>query len=137
MTAPIREQLLAAILVATGGEYGLPSPEDERDLPVTMVQDSTDSATTSYDTNQMAMPLNVARAELAVGTDRDALRAQAHAALAKLITDMHTDDTFGGLADGVDYTGGGIQIEVGKFVFAEATFSVRYHHLRGQPAVQD
>ena len=134
MTA-IREQLVAAILTATGGAYGLPSPEDERDLPVTLVQDGTDSATNSYDTTSLTMPLNVARAELAVGTDTDVLRAQAHAALAKLITDMHADETFGGLADGVDYTGGGIQIEVGKFVFAEGTFSVRYHHLRGQPSV--
>ena len=133
----IREQLIAAILTATGGEYGVPAPEDERDLPVTIVQDSTDTATTNYDYTACSMPITVARAELAVGTDRNALRAQAHAALAALIAAMHTDETFGALALGVDYTGGGIQTEVGKFVFAEASFTVRYQHLRGQPAVQD
>lgn len=133
----IREQLIAAILTATGGEYGVPAPEDERDLPVTIVQDGTDTASTNYDYTACAMPITVARAELAVGTNRDALRAQAHSALALLMTAMHVDETFGGLAVGVDYTGGGIQTEVGKFVFAEASFTVRYQHLRGQPAVQD
>lgn len=131
----IREQLIAAILTATGGEYGVPAPEDERDLPVTIVQDGTDSASTNYDYTACSMPITVARAELAVGTDRNALRAQAHAALAALIAAMHTDETFGALAQGVDYTGGGIQTEVGKFVFAEASFTVRYQHLRGQPSV--
>ena len=130
----IREQLIAAILVATGGDYGVPAPEDERDLPVTIVQDGSDSATQSYDYTLCSMPMNVARAELASGNNRDALRIQAHAALSSLITAMHTDETFGGLAVGVDYTGGGIQTEVGKFVFAEASFTVRYQHLRGQPS---
>lgn len=130
-----RELLLASILTATGGVYGLPAPEDERDLPVTLVQDSADSVTQSFDASACSMPLNVARAEVASSNDRNALRIQAHAALAAIITAMHADETFGGLADGVDYTGGGIQIEAGKFVFAEASFTVRYQHLRGQPAV--
>jgi len=137
VTAPVRERLLAAILTATGGVYGVTSPEDVRDLPVTLVVDGTDTASANYDHTACAMPLNVGRAEAAVGTTRDALRAQAHDALAAIITAMHADDTFGGLAVGVDYTGGGIQAEVGKYVFAEATFVVRYQHLRGQPAVQD
>ena len=135
MTTSVREQLIAAILTATGGQYGLPVPEDERDLPVTIVQDGADEATTNYDTTACAMPINVGRGELATGSTRSAQRAQAHAALAALITKMHTDETFGGLAVGVDYTGGGIQLEANKFVFAEASFTVRYQHLRGQPSV--
>lgn len=135
MTASVRERLLAAILTATGGSYGLTAPEDQRDLPLTIVQDGTDTASANYDYTACVMPLNVARAEAATSTNRDTMRAQANAALAALITAMHTDETFGALAQGVDYTGGGIQIEVGKFVFAEATFQVRYQHLRGQPAV--
>lgn len=134
MTA-VREQLIAAILTATGASYGLSAPEDDRDLPVTIVQDGTDTAATNYDYTACVMPLNIARAEAATSTNRDTMRIQAHAALAALITAMHTDETFGALALGVDYTGGGIQIEVGKFVFAEASFQVRYQHLRGQPAV--
>jgi hypothetical protein len=133
--APVREFLLAAILTATGGEYGVSAPEDERDLPLTIVQDGTDTASANYDYTACAMPLSIARAEVATGSTRDALRAQAHTALAALMTVMHTNETFGGLAVGVDYTGGGIQTELGKFVFAEASFVVRYQHLRGQPAV--
>ena len=49
MTAPVRERLIAAILAATGGAYGVPAPEDERDLPLTLVQDGTDSASANYD----------------------------------------------------------------------------------------
>lgn len=135
MTAPVRERLLAAILTATGGQYGLPVPEDERDLPLTIVQDGTDSATANYDYTACSMPLTVARAEAASGSTHDALRIQAHTALAALITAMYTDETFGGLAVGIDYTGGGIQTALGQFVFAEASFVVRYQHLRGQPAV--
>jgi hypothetical protein len=135
MTAPVRERLIAAILTATGGAYGVPAPEDERDLPLTLVQDGTDTAANDYDYTACTMPLSIARAEVATGSTRNALRAQAHNALAALITAMHTDETFGGLAVGVDYTGGGIQAELGKFVFAEASFVVRYQHLRGQPDV--
>ena len=135
MTACVRERLLSAIITAVGGQYGLPAPEDERDLPVTIVQDGSDEAATSYDTTRLSMPVNIGRAEAAGSGNRDDLRAQAHAALAALITAMHFDETFGGLALGIDYTGGGVQTEAGKFVFAEASFAVRYQHLRGQPAV--
>jgi len=134
VTDSVRERLLAAILTATGAEYGLSAPEDERDLPVTIVQDGTDDAATSYDTTRLSMPLSIGRAELAASADRNAMRIQAHAALAALVTAMHVDETFGGLALGVDYTGGGIQLEAGKIVFAEASFTVRYQHLRGAPA---
>lgn len=138
MTAPttvaVRERLLAAIVLATGGAYGVPAPEDERDLPLTIVQDGNDTASANYDFTACSMPVSVARAEVATGSTRDALRIQAHAALTALIAAMHTDETFGGLAVGVDYTGGGIQTELGKFVFAEASFVVRYQHLRGAPA---
>jgi hypothetical protein len=133
MSLPIRELLIDAILTATGGVYGVPAPEDERDLPITLVQDGTDTASTNYDYTTCAMPLSIARAEVATGSTRDALRTQAHTALAALFAVMYLDETFGGLAVGVDYTGGGIQAELGKFVFAEASFVVRYQHLRGQP----
>lgn len=135
MTACVRERLLSAILTAVTGIYGLPTPEDERDLPVTIVHDGTDTASTDYDTTQVIMPVNIARAEVASSANLDALRAQAHAALQQLVEAMHADETFAGLALGVDYTGGRIQIEAGKFVFAEVSFEVRYQHLRGQPSV--
>lgn len=140
-TAPppvsIREQLLAAITEAVDGEYGVPTPEDERDLPLTIVQDSADDAATRYDTVEVVTQIAVGRAEVATGSDAAALRAQANDMLAQIVIDMHADETFDGLADGVDYAGGGIQAEVGKFVFAEASFRVRWHHLRGNPYLRE
>lgn len=135
MPEMVRETLINKIITAVGGEYGLPTPEDDRDLPVTIVQDSADEATANYDATLCVMPVNVARAEAAVSSNRDAMRQQAHAALQSIIEDMFADETFDGCAVGIDYTGGGIQAEVGKIVFAEAAFRVRYQHLRGQPAV--
>ncbi len=103
-------------------------------MPITYVQDGTDAASTNYDTTTCTMPINLARAEACAGSTRDAHRAQAHDALAALVVAMHADETFGGLAVGVEYTGGGILIEAGSLVFAEASFTVRYQHVHGQPA---
>lgn len=135
MTDSVRERLITAILTATGGKYAMESPMDASELPVTVMQDGTDSAETNYDFTRCVMPISVARAEQASSPVSDVQRKQAHAALRNLIELMHEDETFGGLALGVDYVGGGIQIDAGKLIFAEASFQVRYQHLRGQPAV--
>lgn len=135
MTDSVRERLVAAILTAVNGRYALESPMDLSELPVTVVQDGTDDASANYDFTRCVMPISVARAEQAASPVSEVQRKQAHAALQDLIELMHADETFGGLAQGVDYVGGGIQIDAGKLIFAEATFQVRYQHLRGQPAV--
>lgn len=132
----IREQLLAAITTAVGGTYGTTTPEDERELPVTIVQDGSDEASTRYDSNELTTPVAVARLAVAASDDLAEKRAQANEMLAQIVADMHADETFGGLAYGVDYAGGGIEVERGKFVFAEASFGVRWHHLRGDPYSQ-
>jgi len=138
MPTSIREQLLAAITTAVSGEYGIPAPESERDLPVTIVQDGPDEAeTTTYNQTNVVMPIAIGSAAVATSSDKDTMRAQANALLAGIITTMFADETFGALADGIEYTGGGIQAEVGKFVFAEARFSVRFHFLRGDPFTID
>ena len=133
MDAPVRERLLAAITAAVGGVYRVPTPEDERDLPLTFVQDSTDAAQDGYDYTVLTMPVAVARAELASSADQAQQRAQAHGMLADVVAAMYADPTFGGLAVGLGLSGGGIQTELGKFVFAEASFEVRYQHVRGNP----
>jgi len=137
MSTSVREQLIAKILTATSGKYGLEVPEDERDLPMTLVSDEQDEAAASYDYTSIVMPVNVGRVEVSASTDRNAMRKQAHIALAQIITQMHADETFDGLATGVDYMGGGIFAEAGKLVFATALFRVRYRHLRGQPDTID
>jgi hypothetical protein len=130
----IREHLIVRILQAVDGEYGIPAPEDERDVPVTIVQDGEDEVAIAYDTCNVTMPINVARAEAAANTNRNTMRAHAHRMLGALVAAMHADETFGGLARGVDYTGGGIALGAGPLVFAEAAFRVRYSHARGRLA---
>lgn len=138
MPTSVREQLLDAITSRVGGEYGLPAPETEHDLPVTIVQDGPDVAADDvYNQTNVEMPVVVAKAVLATDRGRDAMRAEANELLAGIISTVFTDETFGNLADSAEYTGGGIQAEVGKFVFAEAQFTVRYHHVRGNPYLQD
>ena len=138
MPTSIREQLLSAITTAVGGEYGIPAPEDERDLPVTIVEDQPEQASDDqYNLSNILMPVVVARAAQAADNDRDAMRAQANELLASIKSEMFADESFGNLADGVQYTGGGIQTEVGRFVFAEAQFTVRYHTVRGDPYTID
>jgi hypothetical protein len=134
---PLRERLLAAITAAVGGEYGLPAPEDERDFPVCLVQDSADEVTPNYDSSLCVTQIAVGRGAVALTNDRVELRSHAHRLLASIVTDMHADPTFGELADGVDYLGGGIQSEAGKFVFAEASFRVRWRHVAGNPYLRD
>lgn len=140
MTAPIREQLLAAITTAVGGEYSIPAPEDERDLPVTIVQDGTDEAVAIYGVSAWVTPVAIATAQAAIDTSamtptaaRAALRGQAHQALADLVDALHVDETFGELAEDFDLVGQGIQTEIGRFVFAELQIRVRWQHARGNP----
>lgn len=134
MPTAIREQILSALTTAVGGEYGLPAPEDERDLPITIVEDQPESASEDqYGYSVMVLPVVVASGAAAATTDRNAMRAQANALLASIVQTVFADAPLGALVDGVEYTGGGIQTEVGRFVFAEAQFSIRYHTVRGNP----
>lgn len=134
----IRELILDTITELVGGEYDIPAPESERDLPITIVADGFDVARDDvYDQTHIEMPVAIASAAAATSTDKEVMRAQANAILAGLIKAVLADDTFGGLADGASYTGGGIQTEVGKFVFAEAQFIIRYHHQRGEPSQRE
>lgn len=134
MPTLVREQLLNAITTAVSGEYGIPAPEDERDLPVTIVRDGEETATSgAYNRTDIAMLVNIGRGAVAVSSERTALRTQAHGLLADVITQMFVDETFGGLADSVEYNGGAIQAELGKLCLAEAQFIVNYHTVRGDP----
>lgn len=134
----IREQILAAITAAVGGEYGIPAPDDERDLPITIVDDGQEEAEQDiYGYTTVSMPVVIAKAEAATTADRTTMRQQADELLAQIITTMFADGTFGGLADNLLYTGGEIQTDASKFVFAQAQFTVTYHFVRGNPYQND
>jgi len=137
MPISIREQILDAITTAVSGEYGVPAPETERDLPVCIVQDAEEeSIPTQYGADEITMVVAVAKAEAATVTDKGAMRAQAHELLASIRADMFVDETFGNLVDGIEYVGGGIQTELAKICFCEAQFSIRYTTVRGDPYSQ-
>ena len=138
MPTSVREQILSAITTRVGGEYGIPAPETERDLPITIVQDGPDDASDDvYGQTNAQMPVVIASAVVAASKDRDDMRAEAGELLASLIQSVFSDETFGGLVEKVEYTGGGIQTEATKFLFAEAQFTVFYNHVRGDPYTQE
>ena len=138
MPTSIREKIIAAITTAVGGEYDIPAPEDSRDLPVTIVRDLPEQAADDqYGISNMIIPVAIARAQAANSHDREAMRIQGNDIHAQLIAEMFADETFGNLADGIEYTGGGIEAEVGMFVAAEVQFNIRYHTVRGDPYTID
>jgi len=132
MPVSIREQLLAAITLAVGGEYNTEIPTDERELPITLVLDDVETATSDYDETIIEIPVAVARAAATIGRDGDTQRAQANALQAEIITEMFADSTFGGLAQNTEYDGGGITLN-STFVGAEAQFTIKFSHVRGDP----
>ena len=146
MADSIRERLLSAITAAVSGEYGVPAPDDERDLPICIVQEDQETASPdAYGYTVIEMPVSVAKADLAPSATegqtraeyQEAMRAKCHELLATIQAEMFVDETFGGLADGVDYSAGFVATEVGKVCFAEAQFTVRYHTVRNDPYTID
>lgn len=146
MPTPIREQLIAAITTAVGGTYGVPLPETSRDVPLIVVQDGEETASadayglTHYEMEMAVVSIDAADA-YEVGQSQDeyqaAMRGKCHDLLAALQTSFFQDETFGGLADGVDYAGGSIAAEANGLCYAAAQFNVRYHTVRGDPFTID
>jgi hypothetical protein len=146
MPTPVREQLLSAITTAVGGTYGVPLSEDERDLPLIIVQDGEEVAEpTAYGATEYTIEVSVISVDKAAdrvaGQSQEqyqaAMRAKCHELLAASQVLFFADPTFGGLADGVDYTGGSITAEANGLCYAAAQFSVRYHTVRGDPFTID
>ncbi len=134
MPTSIREQLLAAITTAVSGEYDLPLPVDETELPWTAVKDVQEEATDDdYGHTTIVMEVVIGRGAAAADRDRSALRAQGNELLASVIKDMAADETFGGLAEKSSYAGGVVQAELGAMCLVAATFNITYSTVRGDP----
>ncbi|MEY5098585.1 MAG: hypothetical protein RJA36_1304 [Pseudomonadota bacterium] len=133
MTQPVRERVLAALTAAVGGVYRMPTPEDSEDMPLTFVQASSDEVTTDYEVHYARMPVAVARAAYAASPDQAAQRAQAHAMLAELVAQLWADPTLGGLCSGagLQLVGQGIELDLGRLVFAEVSLVLPYRTVRG------
>lgn len=135
MSLPIREQILQAIAARVTGTRIL-EQFDARDLPVTVVADDEESNEPAYDMEMLAMPVTIARAIPLTGAKTDAWHTTANVALADLLVELYTGgDTLGGLAHGIDYTGGSVEIlsdgALGAIV--QVVVSVRYSIVRGNP----
>lgn len=138
MAVPIREQILAAICVAVGGEYAQPAPVDVRELPWTGVEDGEEAATDdTYGYSTIVMEVVVGRGDTAPNSDRQALRIQGSRILADIETEMFADPTFGGLVDQLSYAGGVVQTQLGSMCLVAAAFNVQYQRVRGDPFAQD
>lgn len=138
MPVSIREQLVQKITETVSGVYDIPAPTDEREYPVTIVRDLPEVAgDDQYGVSNRELPIAIGRGAISTSTDRAEQRAEANDLLAEVITEMFADEQFNNLADGLEYTGGGIQVEAGKYVMAEAQFTVRYHTVRGNPYLID
>lgn len=136
MPEPVRERILAALTAAVGGQYAIETPDDDRDLPVTAVQDDAEIAEAAYGSSMITLPVVVARAESAISQNKDAMRRQCNAIHAALIVEVSAAPDLQALVDGIDYTGGFIQA-VGEVCIAQANFNVRYHTVAGDPYTTD
>jgi hypothetical protein len=134
MTDSVREQIQSNAQAAVGGQWGLAAIRDDSDLPFTSLDDGTDSVSSDeYGRTDLAMAVAVTRVEKSTSSDLEELRIHGNRILAEIQAEMFADETLGGVADGVDYAGGGTSANVGKYVFALANFNIRYHHVRGDP----
>lgn len=136
MPDSIRQRLKTNLATALGGEWGLPAPTDERDLPFTSLDNGSETASAAFDSMFCEITLTVARAAVATSPTASVLNAEAEALQAAIHIELcgaSVDQTFGDLADEVTYLGGGTAVEMGKFIWGLAEFSVKYHHVRGDP----
>lgn len=136
MTDSIRERILQALTTRVSGQRGLEGVDME-DLPLTVVVEGGDTPGDSdYDKTRLVMPVTIARAVEQTGIKNDAWYTAANIQLAELIkTAFGSDPTFGGLAEGMDYTGGDVAVitDGAKGVAVQIFIDIRYAFLHGDP----
>ena len=135
MSLPIREQILQALATRVGAVREVPI-YDRSDLPLTVLAEGDEQAQPDdYDLTRVSMEVYIAKA-VAANVAKEEWHGQANKEMADLIVAAFDgDDTFGGLADGMDYTGGSIdtiQDGAGGYV-ATISLVVRYAFLHGNP----
>ena len=140
MSLPIREQIIRALQTRTGALRKLPD-YDDRDLPITEIDEGTETATESgYGMTNATLQITVARAINMSGVKDDTWHRAQNIALAELIKEIYTGgDRLGGLADGIDYNGGAIDLltNAANGAGVAVTVSVRYSFVHGNPYSQD
>ena len=136
MSLPIRERILQALAIRLDAQRGLEG-YDLSELPITILVEGGDEAQEDdYDMTRVAMPVTVARAVAKSGLKTDAWYEDANIELAQMVVDAFgSDETFGGLAQGMDYAGGevGVLTDGAQGYTAQISLIIRYAFLHGNP----
>ena len=137
---PIREQILRELVRRTKAVRRL-EMYDDRDLPITVLQEGDDNAADAlYGMTNVTMQVGIARAIRMDGVKSDDWYTQLNRALASLIAEVFTGgDDLGGLALGMEYVSGSVDLltDAGKGAGVAVTVAVRYAFVRGNPYSQD
>lgn len=136
MPVPVREQILASITATFDAVFGIGAPEPKDDLPAAAVRDLEDSASAVYGRTNLETQVEVVRLEKAASLDKNAMRAQCNTILAFLVSEMHANTTLAALVDGVEFSRGLIDAD-GDICLAQAVFTIRWHHVAGDPYTID
>ena len=140
MSVPIREQIIQKLATRVGATRRL-EMYDERDLPVTVLQEGDDTAAEGlYGLTNVTTSISVARAIPMTGVKADDWYTQLNTALANLISELYTGgDDVDGLAHGMDYVSGSVDLLTDGSVGAgvAVTVAVRYSFVHGNPYSQD
>lgn len=133
---PIRERILQELAERLDAQRGL-EEYDFSELPLTvLIEGDDEDAGSDYDLTRLTMPVVVARAVGKEGIKNDTWYEDANLELAQMILDAYgSDETFGELADGLDYTGGSVGMlqEGAKGYTSQISLTIRYAYLHGNP----
>ena len=141
MTLPIREQIIRALAARVGASRRLAS-YDERDLPITVLQEGDDNrADGLYGMTNVTMSVSVARAIRMEGVKSDAWYTALNDALATLITEVFTagEDESEDLRFELEYASGSVDLltDGGVGAGVAVTVNVRYAFVHGNPYSQN
>lgn len=140
MALPIRERLLQVLATRASAERGL-EYYDQRDLPFTVLLEGEDQAAEDdYDNTRVVTPVTVARALKVTGNKTDDWYEQANVALGDLIKEVYAGgEDLDGLADGIDYEGGSVEVitDGARGTIAQASFNIRWAFVHGDPFAQN
>lgn len=140
MSTSIREQIIQALATRVGAVREL-QVYDERDLPLTVISPGDESiADGRYGMTNVQMQVAIGRAIAIEGTKDDAWHASLSAALADLTVEIYAGgDDLDGLADGIDYVSGSVDLltDGGVGAGVAVTVNVRYAWAHGNPYSQD
>ena len=146
---PIREQIIQALAARVGATRRL-AMYDERDLPITVLQEGDDTAAEGlYGMTNVSTSISIARAIRMTGVKDDDWYTQLNVALADLIAEVFDSgedpeeeqepDGLDELIHGIEYVSGSVDLltDAGVGAGVAVTVNVRYSFVHGNPYSQD